>query len=106
YLWYEERAREALSRPRPDYAQQLEDTLLFGSPARVRAQLSRFREESGFANLICMTSYGGQPTDQVMRSMRLFAEEVMPHSRYVGGGRGCGGVRGDRVAAHPRPRLA
>jgi alkanesulfonate monooxygenase SsuD/methylene tetrahydromethanopterin reductase-like flavin-dependent oxidoreductase (luciferase family) len=81
YRWYEERAHEALTRPRPDFAQKLEDTLLIGSPARVRAQLSRFREESGFANLICMTSFGGQPIAQVRRSMRLFADEVMPHFR-------------------------
>ena len=54
------------------------ETLLFGSPARVREQMARLLEVSGCNYLICSFAWGTLTHAQTLRSLRLFAEEVMP----------------------------
>ena len=54
------------------------ETILFGSPARVREQLERLVEVSGCNYVLCVFAWGTIPHDQALRSMRLFADEVMP----------------------------
>jgi len=49
-----------------------------GSPETVRQKLSPLRE-SGIDYFIGGFSIGALPTDEVRRSMRLYAERVMPH---------------------------
>jgi alkanesulfonate monooxygenase SsuD/methylene tetrahydromethanopterin reductase-like flavin-dependent oxidoreductase (luciferase family) len=60
-----------------DSASQYE-TLLCGSPARMREQMARLVEQSGCNYVICSFAWGTLPHEQILRSMRLFAEEVMP----------------------------
>lgn len=55
----------------------VEDSLLIGSPATVRAQVAQLAE-AGVGELACWMNFGGLPADRVERSMRLFAEEVIP----------------------------
>ncbi|GAC1324191.1 MAG: LLM class flavin-dependent oxidoreductase [Chloroflexota bacterium] len=59
-----------------------EDSLLIGSPATVRARVAELAA-AGVGELACWMNFGGLPTDRVERSMRLFAEEVMPACRAV-----------------------
>ena len=54
------------------------ETILFGSPARVRGQMARLLEASGCNYVICAFAWGTFPHAQTLRSLRLFAEEVMP----------------------------
>jgi alkanesulfonate monooxygenase SsuD/methylene tetrahydromethanopterin reductase-like flavin-dependent oxidoreductase (luciferase family) len=54
------------------------ETLIFGSPARVREQVVRLVEESGCNYVICSFAWGTLPHQQALRSLRLFAQEVMP----------------------------
>jgi alkanesulfonate monooxygenase SsuD/methylene tetrahydromethanopterin reductase-like flavin-dependent oxidoreductase (luciferase family) len=61
----------------------LPDTLLVGSPETVAAKLSTI-EQAGVGEVACWMSFGGLPPDKVRRSMRLFAEEVMPRFHKVG----------------------
>ena len=43
-------------------------------------RLQRFRQDFNMGRLICWFNQGGLvPHPQVMRSMELFAEKVMPH---------------------------
>jgi alkanesulfonate monooxygenase SsuD/methylene tetrahydromethanopterin reductase-like flavin-dependent oxidoreductase (luciferase family) len=58
----------------------LEDTLLVGSPETVATKLTAL-EQAGVGEVACWTSFGGLAPDKVRRSMRLFAEEVMPRFR-------------------------
>jgi alkanesulfonate monooxygenase SsuD/methylene tetrahydromethanopterin reductase-like flavin-dependent oxidoreductase (luciferase family) len=58
----------------------VEDSLLIGSPATVRRKVDELRA-AGVGELVCWMNFGGIPTDQVRRSMRLFADEVMPAFR-------------------------
>lgn len=54
------------------------ETILFGSPARVREQIARLLEVSGCNYMICSFAWGTFPHEQVQRSLQLFVEEVMP----------------------------
>jgi alkanesulfonate monooxygenase SsuD/methylene tetrahydromethanopterin reductase-like flavin-dependent oxidoreductase (luciferase family) len=55
----------------------IEDSLLIGSPATVRDKVAEL-QTAGVGELVGWMNFGGLPTDQVHRSMHLFAEEVMP----------------------------
>ena len=54
------------------------ETIIFGSPARVREQMTRLLEASGCNYVICSFSWGTLTLEQMLRSLSLFAEEVMP----------------------------
>ncbi len=54
--------------------------LLIGSPETVAAKISEL-QAAGAGELACWMNFGGLPSDNVRRSMRLFAEEVMPRFR-------------------------
>lgn len=55
------------------------ETILAGSPARVRAQVGRLIETTGVDYIICCFAWGNLTCAQSLRSLRLFAEQVMPH---------------------------
>jgi alkanesulfonate monooxygenase SsuD/methylene tetrahydromethanopterin reductase-like flavin-dependent oxidoreductase (luciferase family) len=54
------------------------ETILFGSPARVRDQMARLLEVSGCNYVIGAFAWGTLPHAQALRSLHLFAAEVMP----------------------------
>ena len=54
------------------------ETILFGSPARVREQIGRLVEASGCNYVICAFAWGTLPHEHTLCSLRLFVEEVMP----------------------------
>ncbi len=54
------------------------ETIIFGSPERVREQIARLLEVSGCNYVICSFAWGTFTHEQTLRSLRLFAEEVMP----------------------------
>ena len=52
---------------------------IFGSPKEAIDRLQFLKEELGIDDVILWTNVGGMPHDKVTASMKLFAEEVMPH---------------------------
>jgi alkanesulfonate monooxygenase SsuD/methylene tetrahydromethanopterin reductase-like flavin-dependent oxidoreductase (luciferase family) len=74
------------------------ETLAFGSPDTVARHIEHMRR-MGVGQVLCWMNFGGLPQDRVRRSMELFAREVMPRFRGMGGPEGAG-----RVA--PRPGAA
>ncbi len=60
-------------------------TVIFGSPARVRKQVTQLIEVSGCNYVICSFAWGTLPHQQTLRSLRLFAREVMPGFRTTSG---------------------
>jgi len=54
------------------------ETLLVGSPAKVREQVTRLVAESGINYLIGAFAWGSLSSEQTQRSLDLFAREVMP----------------------------
>ncbi|MBV8085734.1 MAG: LLM class flavin-dependent oxidoreductase, partial [Chloroflexi bacterium] len=55
--------------------------IIFGSPDTVRSRLANYQKEMGFGKLVPLMHFGSLPHDQTMRSLKLFAEEVMPALR-------------------------
>jgi alkanesulfonate monooxygenase SsuD/methylene tetrahydromethanopterin reductase-like flavin-dependent oxidoreductase (luciferase family) len=64
------------------WEQACESIAIFDTPQACAERLQRVREEFNVGRLICWFNIGGMvPHPQVMRSMELFAAEVMPHFR-------------------------
>jgi alkanesulfonate monooxygenase SsuD/methylene tetrahydromethanopterin reductase-like flavin-dependent oxidoreductase (luciferase family) len=64
--------------PQPyDYYLNHRSTIL-GTPEEVAGQIAEYREYTGIDNIICWFNCGGQPHEQVRRSMELFSGKVMP----------------------------
>ncbi|HVA24900.1 MAG TPA: LLM class flavin-dependent oxidoreductase [Chloroflexota bacterium] len=55
--------------------------ITFGSPDTVRRRLLDYQRDMGFGKLVPLMHFGSLPHDLTVRSMRLFAEEVMPALR-------------------------
>ena len=53
-------------------------SIIFGSPDRVRGEMQRVATESGCNYVICSFAWGTLSREQSMRSLRLFASDVMP----------------------------
>ena len=69
---------------RADLRRSAATTLLHGSPATVIAKLRELRHKTGLTSLLLhYPPYYGH--DKAMRSLRLFAEKVMPEFRASGG---------------------
>ena len=62
------------------WEQLVRETVMFGSPDRVADQVQEM-EEAGIGELLCWMSFGGLARAKVERSMRLFAEKVIPKFR-------------------------
>ncbi len=54
------------------------ETILCGSPQRVRKQLERLAEVAGVNYVTCCFAWGDLTVEQSLRSVRLFAEQVAP----------------------------
>jgi len=54
------------------------DYFIIGEPAECVELIERYRA-LGIAEIACLMNFGGPDLDRVERSMRLFAERVMPH---------------------------
>jgi alkanesulfonate monooxygenase SsuD/methylene tetrahydromethanopterin reductase-like flavin-dependent oxidoreductase (luciferase family) len=58
----------------------LRDCLLIGSPQTVIPKVLEL-QSAGIGELVCWMNFGGLPPDRAQRSMRLFAQEIMPAIR-------------------------
>jgi alkanesulfonate monooxygenase SsuD/methylene tetrahydromethanopterin reductase-like flavin-dependent oxidoreductase (luciferase family) len=58
-----------------------EDLILFGDPPTVRAKLRRLQDTLGLDGFTGIFAFGQLSHERVCRSLRLFAEEVMPAFR-------------------------
>ena len=65
----------------PDPLVMYDQWLLFGTPEVVARKLERLLERTGITYLNCVFAIGRLPHEKVLRSMDLFAREVMPHFR-------------------------
>ena len=53
-------------------------SVLIGSPAHVREQIVELVETSGCNYVICSFAWGTLSHHQTLRSLQLFAQEIMP----------------------------
>ena len=68
------------TRAQPDSFEEAvaQRTIIYGSPATMRAEVARQIEELGLTYMIGSFFFGNMPLDEALRSMKLFATEVMP----------------------------
>ena len=66
---------------------QIEDGgyAIVGSPATVRQRLAEMASWLGVGNLLVLLQLATLPADLTQRNQELFAREVMPHLRALGG---------------------
>ena len=76
-LWADHGDTTYAQRVNLDAALQHE-TILVGSPDRVRDQIARLLDTTGANYVICSFAWGDLTQDQSRRSIDLFAEKVMP----------------------------
>jgi alkanesulfonate monooxygenase SsuD/methylene tetrahydromethanopterin reductase-like flavin-dependent oxidoreductase (luciferase family) len=60
----------------------VENSVLVGSPDTVAAKIAQL-QAVGVGEVACWMNFGGIPPDKARRSMRLFAEEVIPRFRHA-----------------------
>lgn len=58
-----------------------ERSLLFGTPEHVAERIEELQEELGLEQLLINSAWSGIPHELTMRSMRLFADKVLPRVR-------------------------
>jgi alkanesulfonate monooxygenase SsuD/methylene tetrahydromethanopterin reductase-like flavin-dependent oxidoreductase (luciferase family) len=61
-----------------------QELMVFGTPDTVARRIEWLRRELGVNYVMCWMNMGGLEQDRVLRSMRLFSEEVMPRFRTAG----------------------
>jgi len=61
-----------------------QELMLFGNPDTVAKRIEWMRDELGVNYIMCWMNMGGLSQAKVLRSMQLFAEEVMPRFPAVG----------------------
>ncbi|MNC93810.1 hypothetical protein D3C83_105220 [compost metagenome] len=62
----------------PDIDELLDRYLVIGTPDTVVRQIQRIREVVGISHFNCSFWFGDLDQKRVLRSMELFAREVMP----------------------------
>ncbi|HMH48585.1 MAG TPA: LLM class flavin-dependent oxidoreductase [Candidatus Acidoferrum sp.] len=78
----EERAERAERLSHVTYDEILHDRVAYGTPDMVVDRLRHLRDELGLSGVIAETNVGGRiPLDQVLTSIRLYAQEVAPRLR-------------------------
>jgi len=76
----ENREYPGFTRSTPDSFEEAvaQRTIIYGSPATVRAEIARQTEELGINYMIGSFFFGNMPLEQALRSMKLFAADAMP----------------------------
>lgn len=55
------------------------ENTLVGSPEKVIRDIEKYKQETGLNNIILWMNIGGQQQEKVEKSMKLFADKVMPY---------------------------
>ena len=78
----EERAARAERLSHTTYEDLLRERLAYGTPEAVAERLGQLRDDLGLSGFIMEANVGGRlPQEQVLNSIRLFAQEVVPGLR-------------------------
>lgn len=72
-------AQELPFEGEPSLEELFHNRTITGSPGRVRDLIERYRAVCGMTHMTCVMAPGDMPHEDVLRSMRLFADQVMPH---------------------------
>jgi alkanesulfonate monooxygenase SsuD/methylene tetrahydromethanopterin reductase-like flavin-dependent oxidoreductase (luciferase family) len=79
--WEQDKALPAGESFASDFEALARDRFLLGDPARVREEITRYRERLGVTTMILRVQWPGMEQAKVLRSIRLLGEQVFPHLR-------------------------
>lgn len=74
----QEQAAAASGLGRQDLLAMFAETQVYGTPAQCIEKLARIQRITNAAEFVGVFRYGGMPVEAAERSMRLFAEQVLP----------------------------
>ena len=78
YEYYQQLAEQHAQVGAHDLNAQFAETQIYGTPAQCLTKLKRIQQATNAAEFVAVFRYGGLPIDKAERSMRLFAEQVLP----------------------------
>jgi alkanesulfonate monooxygenase SsuD/methylene tetrahydromethanopterin reductase-like flavin-dependent oxidoreductase (luciferase family) len=76
--WEQDKALPADDQWSARFEELARDRFLLGDPARVRDEIARYRERLGTTTLIVRVQWPGMAQADVLRSIRLLGEQVLP----------------------------
>jgi alkanesulfonate monooxygenase SsuD/methylene tetrahydromethanopterin reductase-like flavin-dependent oxidoreductase (luciferase family) len=76
--WEQDKALPSDDRWGDAFEDLARDRFLLGDPVRVREELARYRERLGVTMLIVRVQWPGMPQAEVLRSIRLLGEQILP----------------------------
>jgi len=76
--WEQDRALPAGERWSPSFEELARDRFVIGDPVRVAEEIARYRERLGVTTLIVRLQWPGMGHAEVLRSIRLLGEKVLP----------------------------
>jgi alkanesulfonate monooxygenase SsuD/methylene tetrahydromethanopterin reductase-like flavin-dependent oxidoreductase (luciferase family) len=79
--WEQDKALPADDQWSAMFEELARDRFLLGEPARVRDEIARYREALGVTTLIVRVQWPGMAQADVLRSIRLLGEQVLPALR-------------------------
>jgi alkanesulfonate monooxygenase SsuD/methylene tetrahydromethanopterin reductase-like flavin-dependent oxidoreductase (luciferase family) len=79
--WEQDKALPAGESLGGDFAALARDRFVLGDPARVAEEILRYRERLGVTTMIFRLQWPGMEQEQVLRSIRLLGERVLPSLR-------------------------
>ena len=77
--WEQEKALPEGETWSSAFAELARDRFIIGDPGRVREEIARYRERLGVTSMIFRLQWPGLDQARVLRSIRLFGEQVLPH---------------------------
>lgn len=76
--WEQDRALPDDDQWSARFDELADDRFLLGDPVRVREEIERYRAQLGITTLIVRVQWPGMPQAEVLRSIRLLGEQVLP----------------------------
>ncbi|HEU4367243.1 MAG TPA: LLM class flavin-dependent oxidoreductase [Methylomirabilota bacterium] len=76
--WAQDQALPADDRWSPQFEELARDRFLLGDPAAIAEEIARYRERLGVTALIVRVQWPGMAQADVLRSIRLLGEQVLP----------------------------
>ena len=77
--WEQEKALPEGETWSSAFAELARDRFIIGDPVRVREEIARYRERLGVTSMMFRLQWPGLDQARVLRSIRLFGEQVLPH---------------------------
>jgi alkanesulfonate monooxygenase SsuD/methylene tetrahydromethanopterin reductase-like flavin-dependent oxidoreductase (luciferase family) len=81
YEYYQRISAKIAEVGRDRFIEYLVQLQVFGTPEQCLKKIEAIRQKTGMETYVAVLSYGGMPSDEAERNLRLFSSSVMPELR-------------------------